>query len=66
MLLRLAVLLNRSRNTAAQPKVSLAVSEDSIAVQFDSDWLEENPLTIAELEREQEFVSEVGYKLILE
>ena len=66
LLLRLAVLLNRSRNTAAQARVSLAVSEDSIAVRFDSDWLEENPLTIAELEREQGFVSQVGYQLILE
>ena len=66
LILRLAVLLNRSRNAAEAPSVSVAVSEDGIAIRFDTAWLEENPLTIAELEREQEFVSRVGYQLIIE
>ena len=63
MLLRLAVLLNRSRNDATIPPIRLAVSEQSLALVFDAAWLEANPLTVADLEREKGFLSKVGYEL---
>jgi exopolyphosphatase/guanosine-5'-triphosphate,3'-diphosphate pyrophosphatase len=66
MLLRLAVVLNRSRKKVAIVPVSLRVDDDSLAIRFDSDWLADNPLTIADLEREQEFLREVGYTLTVE
>lgn len=66
MLLRLAVLLNRSRNAAELPEVTINVAENSLSPGFDADWLVNNPLTIADLEREQGFLEQVGYKLILE
>jgi exopolyphosphatase/guanosine-5'-triphosphate,3'-diphosphate pyrophosphatase len=66
MLLRLAVLLNRSRNAAELPEVTISVTENSLSIGFDADWLADNPLTIADLEREQGFLEQVGYKLILE
>jgi len=63
MLLRLAVLLNRSRSAAELPEVTIGVGENSLSLGFDADWLADNPLTIADLEREQGFLQEVGYKL---
>jgi exopolyphosphatase/guanosine-5'-triphosphate,3'-diphosphate pyrophosphatase len=66
MLLRLAVLLNRSRKKIAPVPVSLRVSDNNLSIRFDADWLADNPLTIADLEREQGLLSEVGYKLSID
>jgi exopolyphosphatase/guanosine-5'-triphosphate,3'-diphosphate pyrophosphatase len=66
MILRLSVLLNRSRKEIPRIPVRLRVDEDSLTVHFDAEWLAENPLTIADIEREQEFLDTVGYRLILE
>ena len=63
ILLRLAVLLNRSRKETEHPQVVLEVSGKTMSIRFDTDWLAENPLTIADLEREQEFLAGVGYDL---
>ncbi len=63
MLLRLAVLLNRSRNDETTPQLELQVAEDSLTLHFDPDWLAANPLTSADLEREQLLLAEVGYSL---
>lgn len=63
LLLRLAVLLNRSRTETTIPPVQLAVQDRSIALRFDPDWLASNPLTIADLEREQGHLQGVGYSL---
>ena len=65
MILRLAVLLNRSRNGAELPEVTISVGENSLSLGFDADWLTENPLTIADLEREQGFLEQVGYELTI-
>jgi exopolyphosphatase/guanosine-5'-triphosphate,3'-diphosphate pyrophosphatase len=63
MILRLAVLLNRSRKNDAVPELLLQVKDDTVHLHFDPEWLEANPLTIADLQREQEFVAELGYSL---
>ncbi len=63
IILRLAVLLNRSRNAAEPPEVTVSVGENSLLIGFDADWLEDNPLTIAELEREQAYLGQIGYAL---
>lgn len=63
IILRLAVLLNRSRSPAEPPSVSLSVGSDEIAIGFDTGWLADNPLTVADLEREQAYLGQVGYKL---
>jgi exopolyphosphatase/guanosine-5'-triphosphate,3'-diphosphate pyrophosphatase len=34
-----------------------------MALRFDSAWLEENPLTVADLEREQGYLQDAGYEL---
>ncbi|MGI9223593.1 MAG: exopolyphosphatase [Woeseiaceae bacterium] len=63
ILLRLAVLLNRSRNQEAMPPLELVVTGRSLQLRFDAAWLEVNPLTVADLEREKGLLSEVGYEL---
>jgi exopolyphosphatase/guanosine-5'-triphosphate,3'-diphosphate pyrophosphatase len=63
MILRLAVLLNRSRSTVELPLIELLVDGHSMALRFDSAWLEENPLTVADLEREQGYLQDAGYEL---
>ncbi|HSG58872.1 MAG TPA: Ppx/GppA phosphatase family protein [Woeseiaceae bacterium] len=63
LLLRLAVLLNRSRSGADLPAIRLDVGEQSLALEFDQDWLAANPLTVADLERESAYVQAVGYQL---
>ena len=64
MLLRLAVLLNRSRSSDIAPALEIEVSEESLGLRFDPEWLNANPLTVADLEREKEFLHDVGYELI--
>ena len=63
MLLRLAVLLNRSRSPVDIPSVNLVVSASSMRLEFDANWLSSNPLTIADLEREQDYLRGTDYEL---
>lgn len=65
VILRLAVLLNRSRNDAELPPITVTAFDDGLSIRMDADWLAANPLTIADLEREQEYLAEVGYQLIV-
>ncbi len=65
MILRLAVLLNRSRKGNERPPARIDISDNTINIGFDADWLAANPLTIADLEREKEFLSQVGYELAI-
>ena len=63
LLLRIAVLLNRSRSEIDPPPIDMTVGPASLALRFDSAWLNENPLTAADLEREIEYARAVGYEL---
>ena len=63
ILLRLAVLLNRSRSQETIPPVGLTVTQNALELTFDAEWLEANPLTAADLERERNYLSEVDYEL---
>lgn len=63
ILLRLAVLLNRSRSKQDMPGVGIAVSGDSLRLAFPQGWLGKNPLTIADLRREQSHLALVEYSL---
>jgi exopolyphosphatase / guanosine-5'-triphosphate,3'-diphosphate pyrophosphatase len=63
MLLRLAVLLNRSRNDVDLPDVGLTVGDTRLHLSFDPAWLAANALTGADLQREQNYLKNVGYEL---
>lgn len=63
MLLRLAVLLNRSRSDVVLDGVGLSVEDASLRLEFDPAWLEATPLTVADLKREKAHLEAVGYRL---
>jgi exopolyphosphatase/guanosine-5'-triphosphate,3'-diphosphate pyrophosphatase len=63
LLLRLAVLLNRSRSDAEIPGFELSADDESLELRFDAEWLEANPLTVADLNRERAYLDSVGYEL---
>jgi exopolyphosphatase/guanosine-5'-triphosphate,3'-diphosphate pyrophosphatase len=63
ILLRLAVLLNRSRSNAEIVAIEAAVDGMALSLQFPKDWLASNPLTVTDLERELELLKEVRFRL---
>ena len=63
MLLRLAVLLSRSRGNGDLPRLTIRVSDKSLDLQFDADWLASNPLAAADLERERGYLEAIEYDL---
>jgi exopolyphosphatase/guanosine-5'-triphosphate,3'-diphosphate pyrophosphatase len=63
IILRLAVLMNRSRNDGDVPPAELRADARTLALTFDPEWLSANPLTLADLAREQRLLSQAGYEL---
>lgn len=66
LMLRLAVLLNRSRTTAELPAVKLEVGKTGMKLKFPHGWLADNPLTVADLDREQACLRDAGFDLHFE
>ena len=65
LLLRLAVLLNRSRSLVL-PQLRLFTEPHALKLTFPHGWLDDNPLTVADLKREKAYVREVDYQLSFE
>jgi exopolyphosphatase/guanosine-5'-triphosphate,3'-diphosphate pyrophosphatase len=63
ILLRLAVLVNRSRSDAELPELSLSVQDRSLHLKFSDGWLSANQLTAADLQRERSYLVAAGYEL---
>jgi exopolyphosphatase/guanosine-5'-triphosphate,3'-diphosphate pyrophosphatase len=63
ILLRLAALIHRSRTAGTTPDLRLKVQGRTLRLQVPAPWLESNPLTLADLEREREYLDEADYKL---
>jgi exopolyphosphatase/guanosine-5'-triphosphate,3'-diphosphate pyrophosphatase len=65
-LLRIAVLINRGRAPIDMPKISISV-DDALAMklEIDESWLENHPLTTADLEQEIELLHVAGINLQL-
>ncbi|MEM6511455.1 MAG: exopolyphosphatase [Pseudomonadota bacterium] len=63
VILRLAVLLNRSRNAETTPPVSATVTDIGLRLSFDEVWLADNPLTLADIKRERGYLDAAGYAL---
>ncbi|NVJ58472.1 MAG: guanosine-5'-triphosphate,3'-diphosphate diphosphatase [Vibrionaceae bacterium] len=62
-LLRLAVLLSHRRNPDLEPNFRLESDGDKLTLTLDSQWLEQNPLTTAELEIEANRQTDIGWPL---
>jgi exopolyphosphatase/guanosine-5'-triphosphate,3'-diphosphate pyrophosphatase len=63
IILRLAVLFHRGRNADAPKIVKFTASGRELSIEFKQDWLVENPLTLADLQQEQEWLKAIGIKL---
>jgi exopolyphosphatase/guanosine-5'-triphosphate,3'-diphosphate pyrophosphatase len=63
VLLRLAVLLNRTRSPSDLPPIALHAGKDSLELRFPSGWLDLNPLTAADLEQERDWLRARGFEL---
>jgi len=63
LLLRLAVLLQRSHDPQPLPPLRLEAGERSLTLRLPSVWLEAHPLTQADLAAERELCAEVGVEL---
>lgn len=63
VILRLATLLNRARSPRRLPIVSLAAENKSVRLAFPPGWVDDHPLTRADLDDEATALAEAGYTL---
>jgi exopolyphosphatase/guanosine-5'-triphosphate,3'-diphosphate pyrophosphatase len=63
IILRLAVLLNRSRSNTELPAIVATAKKNRIELDFPDTWLDANPLTITDLERERQYLAAIGHQL---
>lgn len=65
ILLRLAVLFNRSRSYEFPDALKISARGKEVALSLTETWLSKNPLTLADLEREQMYLTAAEYRLEL-
>lgn len=65
ILLRLAVLFNRSRSYEIPEMLRISATDKQITLYLSQGWLRVNPLSLADLECEQDFLAAAGYELQL-
>ncbi len=63
VLLRLAVVLHRGRSRQSLPPLTLAVNQQRLNFRFPAGWLDERPLTRADLEAEAKYLKKAGFRL---
>ena len=63
VLLRLSVLLHRGRGGLTCKNIRAKADGQQLSIQFAGDWLQNNPLTEADLKQEQQWLKSVGLKL---
>ncbi len=63
ILLRLAVALNRSRDSGQSTTFKVDADADALNIEFEPEWLEQHPLTRDDLEIEADQLKSVGYSL---
>jgi len=61
--LRLSVLLHRSRSRNTGPAIRVSADNNSIRLDFPNDWLKQHPLTLADLDIEKKHLKSAGLKL---
>ncbi len=66
LILRLAVLLGRSRTRRAVPMLRFRARKKTLSLAFPHGWLEENPLSRTDLDQESQALSRAGYTLLVE
>jgi exopolyphosphatase / guanosine-5'-triphosphate,3'-diphosphate pyrophosphatase len=66
VLLRLAVLLHRGRSSVPLPELKLSGKARTLQINFPPRWLEDHPLTYADLEQEADYLKAANFKLRFE
>jgi exopolyphosphatase/guanosine-5'-triphosphate,3'-diphosphate pyrophosphatase len=65
MLLRLAVIFHRGKKNKGLPTITLAVAKKKLRLKISATWLDQHPLTHADLETEMRHLDDIGYSLEL-
>jgi exopolyphosphatase/guanosine-5'-triphosphate,3'-diphosphate pyrophosphatase len=65
ILLRIAIIFHRGRKKNGLPKLLLKTTGKKLALSLPEIWLEENPLTHADLESEARYLQDISYSLLL-
>ena len=63
IILRIAVILNRSLPDYQEPDYSIKAKKKSLTLLFPEHWFDDSPLTIADLENEIDYLERIGFKL---
>lgn len=63
ILLRLAVALNRSRDSGQSTTFKIDADADALSIEFEPGWLKQHPLTRDDLKSEADQLKSVGYSL---
>lgn len=63
ILLRLAVLLHRSRSMEPLPEFTLTAEKKNLRIEFPPDWLQSHQLTRTDLEQEAEYLAAADFTL---
>lgn len=65
ILLRLAIVLNRSRHEQFLPDIRIQFTDAAVSLTFPEHWLEQHPLSRADLEQESGYLQAAGIALSL-
>lgn len=66
ILLRLAVVLHRSRSNVSLPDIHINVNDNNVILHFPPGWLDQHPLTLVDLSTEQIFLQIADFKLVFD
>ncbi|WP_428241243.1 exopolyphosphatase [Gynuella sp.] len=65
IIFRLAVIFNRARRNIPLPEIKLVAKGKQLSLNVATEWLENNSLTLADLENEVRYLNQIGYSLLL-
>lgn len=63
IILRIAVLLHRSRSNKRIPSIKVTAESHKICLEFAGDWLAQHPLTQQDLDNEADYLKSINYRL---
>jgi len=65
ILLRIAVIFHRGKKIEGLPSIKLSAAKKKLKLKISNTWLEQHPLTNADLETETRHLDDIGYELEL-
>lgn len=63
IVLRMAVLIQHPRNLEPPPNFILHASENKLTIEFAQGWIDDRPLTVADLDNEREYLARQDFEL---